>query len=107
MPGWSSRTLALDRWAVGRVGAGIIPDTALSKSLAAYAVAFRAAGLDLDTSFPADPFAPSLRARWSAPLRPPSSGFSPALPLLHDRMVVPFFEFFDSPGRKWRMVEWN
>src|SRR5271166_4085246 len=47
----------------------------------------------------------SLRARWLAPLRPPTSGFSPALPLLHHRMVVPFFEFFDSPGRKWRMVE--
>lgn len=90
-----------------RVGAGIIPDTAPSKSLAAYAVAFRAAGLDLLTSFRANPFAPSLRARWLAPLHPPSSGFSPALPLLHDRMVVPFFEFFDSPGRKWRMVEWN
>jgi len=38
----------------GRVGEGIIPDTALCKSLAAYAVAFRAAGLDLLTSFPAD-----------------------------------------------------
>ncbi len=42
----------------GRVGAGIIPDTALSKSLAGYAVAFRAAGLDLDATFPADPFVP-------------------------------------------------
>jgi hypothetical protein len=42
----------------GRGGAGIIPDTALSKSLAASAVAFRAAGLDLLTSFPANPFAP-------------------------------------------------
>ena len=41
-----------------RVGEGIIPDTALSKSLAAYAVAFRAAGLDFLTSFPADPFVP-------------------------------------------------
>src|SRR5208337_2740591 len=90
-----------------RVGAGIIPDTAPSKSLAAYAVAFRAAGLDLLTSFRANPFAPSLRARWLAPLHPPSSGFSPALPPLHDRMIVPFFEFFDSSGRKWRMVEWN
>ena len=63
VPGWASRTLALDRWAVGRVGAGIIPDTALSKSLAARAAAFRAAafrtaGLDLLTSFAADPFAP-------------------------------------------------
>ena len=58
VPGWSSRTLALDRWAVGRVGVGIIPDTAPSKSLAAYAVAFRAAGLDLLTSFRANPFAP-------------------------------------------------
>src|SRR5208337_2929742 len=38
-----------------RVGAGIIPDTAPSKSLAAYAVAFRAAGLDLLTSFRANP----------------------------------------------------
>jgi len=37
---------------------GHLPDTALSKSLAAYAVAFRAAGLDLLTSFPADPFVP-------------------------------------------------
>ena len=37
-----------------RVGVGIIPDTALSKSLAAHAAAFRAAGPDLDTSFPAD-----------------------------------------------------
>lgn len=58
VPGWASRTLALDRWAVGRVGAGIIPDTALSKALAAYAVSFRAAGLDLDATFPADPFVP-------------------------------------------------
>ena len=58
MPGWSSRTLALDRWAVGRVGAGIIPDTALSKSLAAYALSFRATEPDLLTSFPANPFAP-------------------------------------------------
>jgi len=41
-----------------RVGAGIIPDTAPSKSLAAYAVAFRAAGLDLLTSFRANSFAP-------------------------------------------------
>jgi hypothetical protein len=56
--------------------------------------------------FPGQPVR-SLRARWLAPLHPPSSGFSPVLPLLHDRMVVPFFEFFDSPGRKWRMVERN
>ena len=41
-----------------RVGAGIIPDAAPSKSLAAHAAAFCAAGLDLLTSFPADPFVP-------------------------------------------------